>query len=415
MPTDLAKRSWTPLLEGADAALAESALDGIAAALDREEVLSAIPMNLSRGVAGLALFYGYLALARPGKGWKETTEKLLGLAVERLGQEAPFYGFHAGYTGAGWVVDHLQQRLFGGEQDFNEAIDEAALDFILRGPRPAHVDFQAGAAGSGVYGLGRLRKGLGRRIVAAALQCLEEEARSRDGGLAWLTPPMFIRSVVRAEHPNGWYDLGAAEGVPGIIGFLGLACEAGVEEARARRLMEGAVDWFLGQRSRDAEGPRFARAVTVEGQRLPAASRLGWRHGELGAAVALLGAARRAGRPDWEAEALGIARETARLEVPDEPHLYEGGMGAAQLFHSLHQASGEALFAEAARRCYGAALKPWREGVPLPFSDEGWGPGAGFLLGAAGLGLGLLAGLSPVEPAWQRLMMADIPEKEAQR
>jgi hypothetical protein len=38
-----------------------------------------------------------------------------------------------------------------------------------------------------------------------------------------------------------------------------------------------------------------------------------------------------------------------------------------------------------------------------------WIDDPGFLTGAAGIGLALLAAVSPVEPAWDRLLLAALP------
>jgi hypothetical protein len=36
----------------------------------------------------------------------------------------------------------------------------------------------------------------------------------------------------------------------------------------------------------------------------------------------------------------------------------------------------------------------------------------GFLTGAAGIGLALLAATSPVEPAWDRVLLASVPPRQ---
>jgi len=149
---------WQPLLEGKEARRAELALDGLAAGLEREEVLSVLTPNLSRGLAGLALFYGYLAQARPGDGWEDLSLDLLGRAVEGLREGVLKAGFFTGFPGVAWTVDHLQARLFGGDEDFNQSIDAALLDHLEHGPRPAAFDLISGHVGVGVYALGRIQR-----------------------------------------------------------------------------------------------------------------------------------------------------------------------------------------------------------------------------------------------------------------
>lgn len=417
-------RPWRPLLQGELARRAERALEGVAATLRREEIPPALGVGLGEGLAGLSLFYGYLALARPGEGWEAPAQELLEQTVVRLGDEPVGLGYFVGCAGVAWLVDHLQARVFGGAQDYNAAIDQALLKHLAEGPRPAVYDLVDGFVGMGVYGLGRLHLGSGRELVAGVLRRLDEAAEAQPEGLRWHTASHLLPDWQHARNPRGYYDLGVAHGMPGIIAFLGMACEAGVEEPRARRLLEGAVDWLLAQRQ---PGPvRFARTLSADGVPEPTASRVSWCYGDLGIALALLGAARRAGRADWEAEALELARIPAGRSCEEcedagllEPGLCHGAMGAAQLLHSLHRATGDARFEQGALRWYERALGFWQardggEGFRALRSEiepgpSPWSTDAGFLIGVAGLGLGLIAGLSPVEPAWHRILLIDIP------
>ncbi|MBK8725433.1 MAG: lanthionine synthetase C family protein [Holophagaceae bacterium] len=372
----------------------------------------------------MALFYGYLAQARPGHGWEDLSLGLLGRAVDGLREGVLKAGFFTGFTGVAWVVDHLQARLFGGEEDYNESIDAALLDHLARGPKPAVYDLVQGHVGLGVYGLGRLHRGRGAALVAKVLDRLEEASIETAEGIAWRTPHALLPDWQKERNPNGYYDLGVAHGIPGVMAFLGLACEAGVAPERARRLLEGAVSWLFNHQLPRAEEVRFARTISAEGVPEPTHSRVGWCYGDLGIAVALLGAARRAGRGDWETEALDMALAAAGRRREDcavrDPALCHGALGAARLFDRLHRATGEERFREAASRWAGAAMDFWRpsgsgpefhfEKPELRPGESPWTTDAGFLVGSAGVGLGLLSVLSPVAPAWDRILLMDLPE-----
>jgi lantibiotic modifying enzyme len=412
------------LLAGEEARRADEALDRLAAALERDEVLSVLTPNLSRGLAGVALFYGYLAQARPGDGWDELTLDLLGRAVEGLREGVLKAGFFTGFSGVAWTVDHLQARLFGGTEDFNGSIDTALLDHLEHGPRPVLTDLIRGHVGLGVYALGRVRRG-GGAILAKVLENLESAATETPAGITWLTPHAHLPDWQQATNPDGYYDLGVAHGIPGIIALLGLALEAGVASERSRRLLEGAVAWLLAHQLPQGEDVRFARTLSAGGVPEPTHSRVGWCYGDLGVSVALLGAARRAGRRDWEAEALGLARAAADRPVEDcsvrDAALCHGAMGAVRLFDRLHRATGEAPFQAAAARWAREALTYWspaRSGPdfrfekPEPRPEESpWVTDAGLLVGSAGVGLGLLSILSPAEPAWDRFLLVDLPDR----
>lgn len=418
--------AWRPLLEGAEGRRAEFALDRLAAALEQEEVLQVLTPGLSRGLAGVALFYGYLAQARPGDGWDELTLDLLGRAVEGLREGVLKAGFFTGFSGVAWVVDHLQARLFGGEEDFNQSIDAALLDHLENGPKPAVYDLVRGHVGMGVYGLGRLHRWSGGAIVAKVLERLEEASTEAPEGITWLTPHALLPDWQQAGNPGGYYDLGVAHGIPGIVALLGQALEAGVAPVRARRLLEGAVSWLFHHQLPLGEETRFARTISAQGVPEPTHSRVGWCYGDLGIAVALLGAARRAGRSDWETEALDMALTAAGRRREDcavrDAALCHGAMGAVRLFDRLHRCTGDLRFREAARGWVQGAMAYWQprgngqefrfERPELTPEESPWSVEAGFLVGSAGVGLGLLSALSPVEPAWDRLLLADLPVRD---
>jgi hypothetical protein len=141
-------------------------------------------------------------------------------------------------------------------------------------------------------------------------------------------------------------------------------------------------------------------------------------------ALALLSAAHAVGRSDWEEEALEIARMAARRpfesSVVFDACLCHGAAGAGHLFHRFFQATGEEVFHEAARTWYERALAfrqpeqgiggfryhtsdPDRPGVST------WHDKAGFLEGAAGIALALLAAIADLEPSWDACLLTSIP------
>ena len=90
--------------------------------------------------------------------------------------------------------------------------------------------------------------------------------------------------------------------------------------------------------------------------------------------------------------------------------------GASHLFNRLFQATGDAEFKRAADTWYGHTLA-MRNSQPIAGFPRGlpinqtmtWDPGADLLTGAAGVALALHAAISSIEPAWDRLLFADLP------
>jgi hypothetical protein len=154
----------------------------------------------------------------------------------------------------------------------------------------------------------------------------------------------------------------------------------------------------------------------------PYPSRLAWCYGDPGIAATLFAAARHAGRARWEAEARDIARRAAVRPV-EHSHVLDAGLchgsgGLVHLFNRMYQASGDPVLADAARRWVRFTLELRRpgEGVGgfLAWAGEDpaepkWSATPGFLLGAAGIGLALLATVTPLEPAWDRSLAISVP------
>jgi hypothetical protein len=98
--------------------------------------------------------------------------------------------------------------------------------------------------------------------------------------------------------------------------------------------------------------------------------------------------------------------------------LCHGAAGLAHLFNRMFQATGDPALGEAARGWYARTLDARRPGrgiggiaARVSESDGGsrWVADPGLLTGAAGVALALLAGVSSVDPAWDRLLLVSPP------
>jgi len=125
-----------------------------------------------------------------------------------------------------------------------------------------------------------------------------------------------------------------------------------------------------------------------------------------------------AGEEPWDGEALDLAWEVCdhgRVEDLVDAGLRRGLAGRAHLLNRLFQATGEEPFADAARAAFGRLLAMRRPGEGIGGFQtrvsgvDGrpvWADDPGLLDGSAGIGLVLLAAVSAVEPAWDRLLLA---------
>jgi len=217
--------------------------------------------------------------------------------------------------------------------------------------------------------------------------------------------------------PHLDWNLGVAHGVPGVIAMLGRIAAADVDartKKRALSLLERAVEWLLAQElPRSSEG---CFAVAAGSPREPA--RLAWCYGDPGIAATLFVAARATRNRVWERAAMRIALRAATRPADTagvvDAGLCHGAAGVAHIFHRLFLATGEERLAEAARfwfartlamRRMGRGFAGFRVRVPPTMNKRGWLTEPGFLTGAAGITLALIAATTDADPTWDRTLL----------
>jgi lantibiotic modifying enzyme len=419
-------RVWQPLLEGvwreraleAVRAIAQALHAGCPAAAHQD---AAVDPSLAGGAAGLALFFAYLAQSRAAAEDEAAARHWLEQAIATVSEVEVPASLYSGLTGVAWVAAHLGQRFPALDTKAIQAeIDEVLLEHLSQSPWPGSYDLIDGLVGFGVYALERGQQ------AATAVACLErvidhlaEMAERRPDGIAWASSSEWLPPEVRDTWPARCYNLGLAHGIPGVIALLGRACAAGVASDKARPLLDGATRWLMVRRAMvgtDGFPYRIEAGLPAE----PA--RLAWCYGDPGVAAALLLAGRSVGESFWERAALAVARRAAE-RPPEEAEVVDAGLchgaaGLGHLFNRLFQATGEPRLREAAQFWFQRTLEmrqpdrgiagfaAWRGGRE---HSPGWIEDPGLLTGAAGIALALLAAVTPIEPAWDRVLLVSIP------
>ncbi|HVT16930.1 MAG TPA: lanthionine synthetase C family protein [Thermoanaerobaculia bacterium] len=433
-PSVDASSSWRPLFSGDAAERALGIAEEIAAAIGPSAQVTTIArpgysgawsldhrdFSLAGGNAGIAVFLSYLDAARPGGEYGEWALWHLEQAIDAIRQTEAQPLLYSGFPGVAWALEHLNGRLF--EDDGTDLGEEAAMmvaDYLGQSPWQRHFDLIAGLVGLGVYGLERLPRAHGQECLVRTVARLAEIAEHQEQAITWKTERAWLAPQEVDLYSGGNYNLGVSHGVPGVIAFLGEALAA-LGSPEARVLLSGAVAWLLAQKLPADSPSNFPSSVAPGSTPIP--TRISWCYGDLGISLALLGAARRADEASWEAEALAVARSAAGRPFDRagviEPGLCHGAAGAAHLFNRLFQATGDPVFAKVARgwfeRTYSlrrtdgglAGFSAW---LPGASGELCWRDEPGLLTGVAGVGLALLAAATPVEPAWDRMLLVSVP------
>lgn len=398
---------WRSILDGAAQERAQSAIGGIADSLlaakfdapglppATERVIRA---TLPSGDAGIALFYGYLSRVEQRAEHSRTAGRMLDQAFSTVAAVPMRPGLHGGFTGVGWVAEHLADWCLMRDVDDDplESLDSALLRHLDNASLDCDYDLISGLAGFGVYALERMPHPSARRCIERVVHHLVQRAEERPSDTRWLTPAQHLPPRDREHFPNGYYVLGLAHGVAAIVVLLAGAVARGVAVDDSRRLLHGAVRFLLSCEVADTSLPYWTGPTVPR-----TAARSAWCHGDPGIAVALLTAARAAGEDEWARQGLRIALRAARRPEPEagveDPGLCHGAAGLAHLFNRAYQATGDAELLTAARAWFDHSLEMLETVSAEPVNP-------GFLNGLAGTGLALLSATSPIEPAWDRVL-----------
>jgi hypothetical protein len=410
--TAIGPAGWRPVLTSSAASDACGVAAEIADAIENRRDVG-WGGGLGGGAVGFALLNAYLAVVSDDPTADERAVRWLSRGIDQLGPGVGM-SLYSGGAGIAWVGEHVSKLLSREPVDPDEAMERRLLRTLSRGPWRSHVELISGLAGYGLLALERLPRAGARECLEQVIMRLDELAERTEHGITWRTPAELLVPWERAEAPDGYYNLGVAHGVPGVLAMLALSAAAGVAQRRARALADGAAEWLLSQRLPEDEASVFQYWI-APGQD-PTPARLGWCYGDLGVAATLLVAARALGVGYLEGEALALARRAA-ARSPDacgveDACLCHGAAGLGHLFNRMHQATGDPALATAARYWLERTLAMRHSGAEgyagfcRMSSEQTGGDGAGLITGAAGVALALLAAGSDIEPAWDRLLLA---------
>lgn len=414
--------SWQPIIGGVLAERCSSIIQVIAERIagqatqwmERAKYVSPVHYWLSQGFGGFALLFSYLSAAGFGGESAQRADDFEEKALDGLAREIMPCNLYDGVAGIAWMAAHRRGFLSRDtvcEDDFEE-VNSRTVDLLARPRWPADYDLMLGLAGIGVYFLESPQWTASRRALSEIVRHLFETAERTGELVTWLTPPDRLVPHQRKAAPTGFYNLGIAHGVPGVISFLSAARDL-VDDGRAEDLLEGAVRWVLSQ-EQSSGALRFPTWVTPDG--VAVQSRLGWCYGDLGVACALLRAAESTGNLEWRKRGIAAAeRCLEHLAVADfdDVCLCHGLSGIGHSLNRIHQATGDDRFRQGAISAFTGVCELWDpdgatwSGFPIA---KHYGRDIPSLLeGTAGVALALLAATTTQTPGWDRMFFMDLP------
>lgn len=423
------RKRWQPILDDELLRATHDALRDIASSL--LNLLHDSPPNepaygtltpdasLSGGDAGIAMFFGYLSTAFPAEGYQRISDRFLARAMDAVSEVEMRPSFYGGFPGIAYTVAHLGKHFAEPRETVDlDEIDEVLTGYLRVTPWPDHYDLVNGLVGLGIYMLERLPQAIAVTNLERIVTHLDHLAKRSDQGITWHTPPEQLPPASRKEFPNGWYNLGVAHGVPGVIALLSEICALDIARPKAGELLDGAVRWMLNQKLPEGAGASFGMCKAPLHKQNP--SRLAWCYGDAGVAVTLLRAAQCTEKPAWAREAIAIATMASKRPLHEsgvcDSCLCHGTAGLGHVFNRLYQSTAEESFKQAARSWFEQTVNLRRAGhgyggflyYYLNDNDVQWLGRPGILEGSAGIGLALLAAITDIEPAWDRMLLTSV-------
>lgn len=393
---------WRPLFEKEEALPFIDAVERLADGLWPDPEGPPVPPILEGGEAGLALLYGYLALAWGREADRQACEESLLLLTRALATQPLRVQLFQGLSGVGWVCQHLSRtvQLPVALPKLLDQVDELLVRELERVPWPGHFDLVSGLTGIGLVGLERLPRPRAVALLERVFHHLAAAAQRDEWGRSWFSKPEWIGPRNRQRFPNGCFDFGLAHGQAGVIAFLSGVRSAEIEVEGADALISDTVRWLLAHRQKKgalgaAEFPEMVERAGQGGE-----SRNGWCYGDLSVASALIQAGESSDVAEWKRSALDVARnstfrtvENARVEGAALCH---GAAGVGHLYNRLAQRTGDPVLRQAARFWLVRALE-----IHAAAPERA----RGLLEGEVGIALAFLAAVTTIEPSWDRLML----------
>jgi lantibiotic modifying enzyme len=384
--------------------------------------------SLASGYTGIALFYRYLAEAMPRGGWENVAHQYIRLAAKHTHTD-PLRnaGLYSGSAGLGYALlslSELDSRYRLPARRTYETIATQALGINISMATDSQLvnesefDVISGAAGTLAVLLAmpqpshNVESAIRRLISALTVLCAPTDHAERQN---WLVPSRITAS---AKEGRVEYNVGLAHGVLGVAAVLSAAHKRGYETDGMIAAIDNVYSWFARQRIQGPVGVTWPHEVPAEsgpsggGMYDSRSTRCSWCYGTGGAARVL-----------WQAsgslavDMRKLALEAIESVIPyqpaelglDGPSLCHGTAGMLMIYlrfanelHCENFDSAITLFTSALIAACDAEF-PFYVQDPRPdgeYVDE-----PGFLTGAAGVGLALLAASTGLEPRWDRMML----------
>ncbi|MGS2765261.1 lanthionine synthetase C family protein [Sinomicrobium sp. M5D2P9] len=369
------------------------------------------------GISGIAMFCFYYSRFSGKEYYAGVGSEILSEVFERINNGYDMHTYCSGISGALWSMEHLREEGFIDMETDTvfPALDGFLADCIDRYTDDNFYDFLHGIMGIGHYFLIRYRntesgvlKERYAKLLSEVVRRLKEAAITGNNSNKWKS------WLIREEQLKG-YNLSLSHGMSGIVNFLSRLLVY-PEFSEVKPLLNGAVNYILSWEGTISGTSLFPVWITDSGEKSNR-NRLGWCYGDMGTALSLWHAGKALKDDKLCVRALNVLEHSTLRKDMEEAGIRDAGLchgayGIMHMYRYMERQTGRKAFARAAgfwqQRAVEMAVHPdgyagymqWRGG-----DRQGWQPEAGILEGIAGIGLAIIAELSPEYMKWNECML----------
>lgn len=367
-------------------------------------------VDLFSGSCGSALFNFYYAKFRNDqkaydKGYNQIIE-----VIDSINSGFVYHPFSSGLAGIGWTIEHLAKNNFLDidSDELLSDLDEYLYSKMIEELKKGRYDYLNGSIGISLYFLSRKTLNKKDQYLEALIDELEFLSEKDVNSLKW-------KSVLYFRTGEEGYSISLSHGIASIALLIGKIYKEGIHQVKAKKLIEGAVNYILKQKkSSDGSYSLFPSHSLENIDTLE--SRLAWCFGDLGIATTLWQLSKILDRKDWEKESITILLHSAKRRdlvenMVSDAALCHGTVGIAHVFNRMYLSTGIHQLKEASEYWFDQTIKmaQFDDGLAgykyWKGTEEGWVNDSGFLEGIAGIGLAMISAVSDIDPAWDECLL----------
>lgn len=366
--------------------------------------------SLMAGYTSQSLYYTVLQCSQPDFDYKPTIKNLIFNVLENLNKPNVSFTFSDGITGFGWFLNFIKNDLSENVDDYLAKLDNSLFDLSINLMKNKNYDYLHGSLGILYYYIERNNY----KYVDTLTDYLINLKIEKNNEIYWEYFDFEAQKISK-----NCVSFGLAHGMPSILLILSKVYQKKLYHSPESLLpiIQSGVDFLLSHRNKNNIDSIFPNQLIInknQGEYSP----LGWCFGDLSIAYVLYQIGDIINNDDLMKSAIDIGLSTLKRKNLPENGIFDsclchGTSGLAHIYNRFYQATKKTEFKNQALFWYAKTLDiaTYGNGISgfktrfMVNNKSIYKNDLSLLNGALGVSLTFLAGISPFEPQWDRILL----------